>query len=79
MSTMKIQVDSDLGLTIPTNLAKELGITPNSVVAIRRIGRTIAISVPRDTTSLEDLLRQVNETNRHGETDTGPAVGRETW
>ena len=77
MSVMTTKVDGDLGLTIPDDLARELGISPNSEVWIRRMGTAIVISVPRETSALDELLSQVNETNLHGETDTGSAQGRE--
>ena len=77
MSILTTQVDSDLGFTIPASLAKETGITPNSKVLVRRMGTAIVISVPREPSALDDLLSQVTDANLHGETDTGPSVGRE--
>ena len=77
MPVLSSQVDDKLGLTIPDILAKEIGINPNSEVWVRKMGAAIVISVPREPTALEDLLSQVNETNLHGEIDTGPSVGRE--
>ena len=71
------KVDSTLCLTIPENLAKEIGVNPNSEVLLRRIGSTIVISAPDKKTTLDELLSQVTEENRHGETDTGPAMGKE--
>ena len=71
------KVDSALGLTIPENLAKEIGVNPNSEVLLRRIGSTIVIYAPDKKITLDELLSQVTEENRHGETDTGPAMGKE--
>ena len=68
MSVLTTKVDSELGLTIPDDFARELGISPNSEVWIRRMGTAIVISVPRETSTLDALLSQVNETNLHGET-----------
>ena len=77
MSVLTAQVDSALGLTLPESLAKEIGIGPNSQVLVRRMGTAIVISVPHAISPLDALLSQVNDDNVHGETDTGPAVGRE--
>ena len=77
MNIQSAKVDSTLGLTIPENFAKEIGVNPNSEVLIRRIGNTIVISAPHKKSTLDELLSQVTEENRHGETDTGPAMGRE--
>ena len=68
MSVLTTKVDGELGLTIPDDFARELGISPNSEVWIRRMGTAIVISVPRETSALDELLSQVNETNLHGET-----------
>ena len=73
MSILKAQVNGALGLTIPDNFAEETGIKPSSEVSIRRMGKTIVISVPREHSSLEDLLSQINETNFHSETQNSPA------
>lgn len=77
MPVMTTQVSSTLGLTIPDDIAKEIGISPNSEVWVRRMGTAIVISVRREPSALDELLSQVNETNLHGETDTGSAFGRE--
>ena len=77
MSILTTKVDSDLGLTIPDDFARELGISPNSEVWIRRMGASIVISVPREPSALDELLSRVNETNLHGETDTGSPRGKE--
>ena len=77
MSVLTTKVNGELGLTIPDDFARELGISPNSEVWIRRMGTAIVISVPRETSALDELLSQVNETNLHGETDTGSPQGRE--
>ena len=77
MAELTAQVNSSLGMTIPGDFAREVGINPNSRVLVRRLGAAILISAPRETSLLDELLSQVDETNLHGETDTGPSVGRE--
>ena len=77
MSTLTRRVDGTLGFTIPADFAKEIGLNPNSEVLVRRMGASIVISVPRAPSALDELLSQVTPANMHGETDTGPSVGRE--
>ena len=71
MNIQNIKVDGALRLTIPESMANETGIKSNSEVLLRRVGRTILISDPNSKGTLEELLNQVTEENRHGETDTG--------
>ena len=70
------------GLTveIPEAFASELGLEPNSPVDISLHGSAIIVRCakqPRIT--LDYLLGQVTEQNRHTEIHTGEAVGREVW
>lgn len=74
------KLDNDLTLQIPLALASEIGLEPNSSVDISILGNSIIINPSRrPRRKLDDLLAGVTEDNLHGETDTGPAVGREVW
>ena len=74
------KLDHGLALTIPEAFASELGLEPNSPVDISLHGTAIIVCRARQPrVHLDDLLARVTEANRHGEVETGGAVGREVW
>lgn len=81
MMQTKIQKwGNSLGLRIPKSFAKEAGVGAGSEVdlAVEK-GELIVRPVRRVRYALKDLLNGVTPANIHGETDTGPSVGREVW
>ncbi len=71
---------NDLALRIPKPFAEDVGVQAGTVVDVSvSAGRLVAAPVRSKGISLADLLRRVTKRNLHGETDTGPAVGREVW
>jgi len=69
-----------LAVRIPKPFATEVGIEHNSPVEVTLVdGKLIVTPITEPELTLADLLAQVNETNLHGEVDTGPAVGSEAW
>ncbi len=71
---------NSLALRIPKPLAVEVGLKDNSPVELSLWnGRLIVAPVIEPKASLEQLLSQVTEKNKHHEVDTGPAVGSEAW
>ena len=71
---------NSLGLRIPRSFAKEAGVEAGSEVDLSlRKGNLVVAPVKRRTYRLKDLLEKVTTRNRHGEVDTGGAVGREAW
>ncbi len=74
------KLDDDLTVRIPSDFATELGLGPDSPVDVSILGASIIICPTKTRRMrLDDLLAGVTEDNRHGEVDTGPAVGREVW
>ena len=72
------KLDRDLTVKIPPDFALELGLGPDSSVDVSLLGNAIVVCPTRQPALiLDDLLSNVTEENRHGETDTGPAIGRE--
>ena len=68
----------DLTVRIPSVFASELGLGPDSSVEVSLLGNAIVVCPTRKPRlTLDDLLARVTDDNLHGETDTGPAVGRE--
>jgi antitoxin MazE len=80
---MRVQVQkwgNSLALRIPKPFAEDAGVDVGTVVEVSvSAGRLVAAPVRPRTIRLADLLRRVTRRNLHGETDTGPAVGREAW
>lgn len=80
MQTRVQRWGNSLALRIPKALADEVGLKDNSPVQLSLHERQLVI-VPllQPTLSLEALLAQVTDNNRHTEAPTGPAVGGEAW
>ena len=80
---MRVQVQkwgNSLALRIPKPFAEDAGVHAGTVVEVSvSAGRLVATPVRPRAIRLADLLRRVTRRNLHGETDTGPAVGREGW
>jgi antitoxin MazE len=71
---------NSLAVRIPKPLADEVGLKENSPVQISLHDRQlVVVPVLKPALSLETLLTQVTDANRHGEISTGPAVGGEAW
>ncbi len=71
---------NSLAVRIPKPLAAEVGLEDDSPVELSLWdGRLIVAPIIRPKASLEQLLSQVTEKNKHHEVDTGPAVGSEAW
>lgn len=71
---------NSLAVRIPSVFAKELGISDDSPVEISLAdGDLIVHALSAEIPTLEELLEQVTEENRHGEVDWGPPMGREVW
>ena len=71
---------NSLGLRIPRSFAEEAGVEAGSEVDLSlRKGNLVVAPARRRTYRLKDLLEKVTTRNRHGEVDTGGAVGREAW
>jgi antitoxin MazE len=69
-----------LAVRIPRPFADEAGMVAGTEVDLSLSGRRLVVApVAKPRFTLEQLLRKVTRANRHGETDTGAAVGRESW
>ena len=80
METRVQKWGNSLALRIPKPLADAVGLKENSPVQLSLHDRQLVIvPVLKPAFSLESLLTEVTEVNRHGEVQTGPAVGGEAW
>lgn len=71
---------NSLALRIPKNIASENNLSRGSTVNIyQEGGRLIIEPVKKNKYSLDKLLAQVSEENKHSEIDTGEPAGEEIW
>jgi antitoxin MazE len=71
---------NSLALRIPKSFAAEIGLAENLAVDMS-IAEGCLVVQPQseEPLRLADLLSGVTAENRHGEWETGPAVGKEVW
>jgi antitoxin MazE len=80
METRVQRWGNSLALRIPKPLADEAGLKDNSPVQLSlRDKLLVVVPIRKPALSLDSLLAQVTADNLHGEVQTGPAVGGETW
>ncbi len=78
METRVQRWGNSLAVRIPKPLADEIGLKENSPVQISlRDQQLVVVPVLKPAFSLEALLAQVTDFNRHSEVPTGPAAGGE--
>ena len=71
---------NSLALRIPKAFALDAQLKNDSLVEVSLVdGQIVIRPVPSPALSLEQLLSGVTSHNLHHETDTGNAVGNETW
>lgn len=80
---MKVQIQkwgNSLALRIPKPFAEDADVKEGTVVDLSvSEGRLVAAPLRKKKVTLEQLLAKVNRRNLHGEVDSGPPVGRESW
>ena len=71
---------NSLAIRLPKSYASEAGMDKDSPVDISlENGKIVVSPAYDDVPSLDELVAQINEHNRHEEIRTGPSVGREAW
>lgn len=71
---------NSLGVRIPKAIAELGRLEEGSLVEFRVEDGKISLQVVHPPEqALEELLKEVDEDNLHGEISTGPPVGREVW
>ena len=69
---------NSLAIRIPKPIAQDSNIDAGSVVELRLAKGSVVITpVKGPEYSLQELVAAITRENRHGEIDTGDAVGRE--
>lgn len=76
----RFRLNSHGGQSAGRPLADEIGLKDNSPVRLSlRDRQLVIVPVVQPALSLEALLVQVTDSNRHAEVLTDPAVGDEAW
>ena len=70
---------NSLALRIPKSVARQLALESDCPVGLTCEGAVLTIRPLKRRLRLSDLLEQVSDANRHGEVQTGAAVGEEAW
>lgn len=79
---MKTQVGkwgNSLAIRIPGTYVKELEIVEGAELEVTRVDGGLLLRSKKHHYTLDELLAKVTPENLHGETDWGPAIGREAW
>ena len=80
MKTRVQKWGNSLALRIPKSFAADAGLREDTPVELcLRDGELVVRPVPPAPPTLDELLHGVTDDNLHGEWDTGPAVGKESW
>jgi antitoxin MazE len=80
MKTRVQKWGNSLALRIPRSFAAEAGLREDAPVELSLDeGKLVIRPLPPEPLTLGELLRGITDQNLHGEWDTGPAAGRESW
>ncbi len=79
MRTQVSKWGNSLGIRIPKAYAEEMGLSEGATVDVKLSGRKLVLTPAQPEYELEKLVAGITPKNRHGETDLGEPVGKETW
>ena len=80
MKARIVKWGNSLALRIPKPFADEVRLAEDSAVDMSvRDGNLVIVPVVEPELTLEELVSRITPENRHGETETGTAVGNEVW
>ena len=70
---------NSLALRIPKSVAQQIRVSDGDNVELRVDRNRLLVRPARRQYRLADLVRKINHSNRHRETDWGHSVGKEAW
>ncbi|MEA2570393.1 MAG: antitoxin MazE [Acidobacteriota bacterium] len=79
MKTTVQKWGNSLAVRIPRPFAEEVKLAENSAVDLTVRGGKLVIVPSAPEITLESLVAEITDANRHNETETGSAVGNEVW
>jgi antitoxin MazE len=68
-----------LAVRIPKAVAEEARLLEGDAVSIEVLEGHVEVRRAERIPTLEELVAKITPENRHGETDWGPALGKEIW
>lgn len=77
MKTSVKRIGNSLGIRFPKMLTQELNIKEGSDLNIRFFKNKIELTKAENTETLDDLLSQITDINKHSEIETYKAAGNE--
>ena len=79
MKTTVQKWGNSLAVRIPRPFAEEVHLEENSAIELTVRGGRLVIIPSEPELTLDRLVEQITEENRHDEINTGAAVGKEKW
>ena len=79
MKTRVQKWGNSLGVRIPKAFAEEAQLVDGTPVEIKLVEGHLVMIPISEIPTLEELLAEITDDNVHGEFETGPPVGRESW
>lgn len=79
MQTSIAKWGNSLALRLPRHVAQGANLSVGSPVELTVRDGSVVVTPVRKKYSLDELLAQMNEEQRHQETDWGQAQGKEEW
>ena len=80
MKTTAQKWGNSLAIRVPKSVAQQVGLKEQDDLEIEvQDGNVVLKPHVRRVYRLEDLVKQINPKNVHGEIDPGTSVGREVW
>ncbi|GEK89129.1 antitoxin MazE [Alkalibacterium putridalgicola] len=70
---------NSIAIRIPKEMADDLHIKNKTNVSIELVNGKLVVEPEKKKLSLDELLSQVTDENRHDMTEWGEEVGREKW
>ena len=71
---------NSLAVRIPRSVAQDTHLSSGNAVDVAVLdGQIVIVPAKRPRFRLDELLKGVTVKNRHGESDTRAAIGREAW
>jgi antitoxin MazE len=70
---------NSLAVRIPQEIARQARISEGDCLALALQDGAIVLRSTRPRYDLSELVSRINRKNRHGETDWGAPLGKESW
>lgn len=79
MNTQVGKWGNSFAVRIPGAFAMELNLQEGAELEVTRVDDGLMLRPRKHAYTVQELLMQIKPEHLHGETEWGPAVGREAW